>query len=78
MGIIFEELKIENDSLKLKEKFYEGFDSLYIQQVKDEWLNTLEAKFAAIIEKLKEERARRHYKDKIEGLKEQIRKLQEI
>jgi len=31
MGIIFEELKIENDSLKLKEKFYEGFDSLYIQ-----------------------------------------------
>jgi hypothetical protein len=43
--------------------------------VKDEWLNTLEGKFTVIIEKLKEEKARRHYKGKIEVLKEQIRKL---
>lgn len=78
MGYVFEELKHENEELKLKEKFYEGFDSLYIQQVKDEWLNTLEAKFTQIIEKLKEEKARRHYKDKIDHLKDKIRKLQEI
>lgn len=70
MSQILEEIKAENEKLKLKERFYEGFDALYIQQVKNEWLNSLESKFTMIIEKLKEEKARRHYTEKIENLKE--------
>jgi len=60
-----DQLKSELDTLKMKEAFYEKFDPDYIQRVRDEWLSTLEGQFAKIIEKIKEERARRHYKDKI-------------
>lgn len=56
----------ENQMLKNKEQFYENLDPEYFRSVKDDWLSILETKFALITEKLREERTRRVYKDKID------------
>ena len=60
----------QNEALKQKEKFYEGFDTGYIYSISDDWLIMLEQKFQNINEKLREEKARRKYKNKIQGLKD--------
>lgn len=49
----------------------------YISTVKDECLSQLEQNFTVILEKMKQEKARRYYKDKIDELKEQIRRLKD-
>lgn len=46
-----------------------------MRSLKDEWLDVLETKFSIIVDKLREEKTRRLYKDKIETLQAQIRYL---
>lgn len=49
----FFSLQSENEVLKLKENFYEGFDNEYIRLVKDDWIAQLEGKFAHLVERLR-------------------------
>src|ERR1035437_6480813 len=66
----------EFEVLKGKEQFYESFKKEFIRPVPDVFLNSLESKMTYICEKVKKEKQRRHYMQKIEVLQEQLLKLQ--
>ena len=69
--------KERGDIMRCKLEFFESLNPHLLAKINDEQIHALENHYSYLQERLKEEKARRIYKTKIDSLKEKIKELKD-